>query len=108
MPRAASVAGRIAWGENPFASLGNAWCRRCRQAVDTDTAAAHRAGVFTYRRWCLRCGRIVACGAYAAPLVAGGGGLPPSVVEFVRRPGEASAHRAWSGVVLDQPGVGRE
>ncbi len=86
MSKAWNVVGRIANG-NPFVSLGLEWCSRCKMEVDTDTEAAHRHGIYTFRRWCLRCGLVIKYGAYQAPLVSDRP-LPAAALEWVTRPGQ--------------------
>mgnify|MGYP001584382823 CR=1 FL=1 len=79
--------GRLQWGGNPFQSLGLDWCPRCQQEVDTDTQADHRDGIYSYRRWCLRCGWVVKYGAYQTPLLQREG-LPSVVLTWVTQPGK--------------------
>ena len=76
--------GKLANG-NPFVSLGDEWCSRCKMIVDTDTEASHRCGLYTYKRWCLRCGKVLKYGVYGAPLVSDVN-LGPKVVAFVTSP----------------------
>lgn len=91
-----NVVGRIAHGGNPFTSFGDGeWCDRCRLVVDTETQAHHRNGIYTYKRWCLRCGKIVKHGSYAAPIVADQA-LPPAAVAFATK-SESVVRRTWSG-----------
>lgn len=51
-------------GRNPFDSLGDDYCIRCKQVVDTDTEAHHEGTTYAYRRRCCRCGLVVNWGVY--------------------------------------------
>lgn len=74
---------------NPFSSLGEAWCGRCREVVECDTESSSRGTVYVWSRRCPRCGAVVAWGVYqnvhvieaAHPL------LQKQAIEFVTRPG---------------------
>jgi hypothetical protein len=71
----------------PFASLQSGtgslsgkleWCPRCKDEVDTETRSHHQHTTWAYKRWCLRCGEVLARGIYhnvpilsAVPLPAG-------------------------------------
>lgn len=85
-------------GGNPFESLDIDWCSRCKMEVDTDTIAEHRHGVYVYKRWCCRCGKVVKYGRYHAPLVSDQS-LPAAATEWVTAPGEVK-RRKWAGVEI--------
>lgn len=81
--------GSMALGASPFASLTGSleWCARCGQYVDHETKAAHRDTTYVYKRWCLRCGGVLASGVYDnVPLL--GGPLPAAAVEWTTEPGK--------------------
>jgi hypothetical protein len=85
--------GRVPWHHvgnrimgNPFSTFGDEWCPRCRMVVDTDTEAAHGSGVYRFRRWCLRCGRVLKYGACRAPIISDRP-LPAAVLTMVTTPG---------------------
>ena len=74
---------------NPFGSLFERWCPRCKMPVDSDTDATHRAGVYVYKTTCNRCGKVIEAGAYQAPLVNTGPHqeLPVIVFEWFSKEG---------------------
>lgn len=79
-----SASGRV----NPFGSLFEKWCPRCRMVVDSDTDASHRAGVYVYKTTCTRCGKVIERGAYASPLVSTADQTLPTIVfEWLGAPG---------------------
>lgn len=49
---------------NPFTTFGLEWCDRCGGEVDTDTHAEHRDTLYVFKRWCLRCGKVLKCGVW--------------------------------------------
>lgn len=76
-------------GGNAFATLGTEWCSRCQMAVDCDTQAEHQGTTYGYKRWCLRCGKVVKFGLYEnVPLLSGGVTLQPVALEWATRPGQ--------------------
>jgi len=77
--------GKLQWGGNPFASMGLEWCPRCQGEVDCDTEANHRGGIYTYKRWCLRCGYVIKYGAMQVPLIYHDG-VPNQVITWVTKP----------------------
>ena len=80
--------GRTAGGSNPFESFGLDWCRRCRQVVEADTAAAHRGTTFAFRKRCGRCGRLTSFGAFQNVPLIGAERLPATVLAWITEPGE--------------------
>jgi hypothetical protein len=72
---------------NPFTSFGLEWCPRCKTEVDCDTQAVHQGTTYAYKRWCLRCGKVIKRGVYdCVPLV--GGPLPAAALEWTTTPGQ--------------------
>lgn len=69
-----------------FGSLGLEWCTRCRMVVDCDTEAKHQNGVYAWKRWCLRCGKVVTWGHYNAPLLQPDHPLMRRSIEWVTDP----------------------
>lgn len=65
---------------NPFGELFAKWCPRCKMVVDSDTDASHRAGIYTYKTTCNRCGKVIESGAYASPLVGGPDQALPTIM----------------------------
>lgn len=49
---------------SPFSSIGLVWCSRCKTSVDHDTKAVHQRGVYAWKQWCLRCGKVISKGVY--------------------------------------------
>lgn len=74
-------------GGSPFETLGTVYCNHCKMETDVDTDAVSNAGIYAYRRRCLRCGNIIQKGAYAAPLVCGDKPMPSAVFEWVTETG---------------------
>lgn len=73
---------------SPFTTLGLEWCPRCKMEVDCDTQAHHEGTTYAYRRWCLRCGKVVKHGIYQnVPLVALGP-MPAAALEWATKPGQ--------------------
>lgn len=74
-------------GSNPFKSLGDDWCNRCKMGVDADTEGHQRGDQFVYRKRCNRCGRLIAWGAYRVNML--NGNLPsPEAYSFIKERGE--------------------
>ena len=72
-------------GSSPFTSFGLEWCSRCRQEVDCDTQAEHAGSLYVYKRWCLRCGKVLKGGIYEnVPLI--GKPLPAAALEWTTKP----------------------
>lgn len=68
---------------NPFTSFGLEWCPRCKMEVDCDTESIHdtRTNVYAFKRWCLRCGKVIKRGLYdCVPLL--GRPLPNAALEW--------------------------
>lgn len=75
---------------SPFAA-GNdlEWCPRCRMAVDHETQAEHQGTSYGWKRWCLRCGKVLSYGVFEnVPLLSGGVALPAAALEWVMAPGQ--------------------
>ena len=70
---------------NPFGTLGVDYCPACKAEVDADTQAHHRNALYTFKRWCPRCGRVLAFGAYRAPIMSDRP-LPPLALRWVTNP----------------------
>lgn len=77
--------GKIQWGGNPFGSLALDWCDRCQMEIDTDTEAHYRGGIYSYRRWCCRCGKVLKFGAYQVPLIHSDG-MRPAQLQWLTKP----------------------
>jgi hypothetical protein len=72
-------------GSSPFTSFGLEWCGRCKTEVDCDTAAEHNGTLYVYKRWCLRCGKVLKRGIYEnVPLI--GNPLPAAALEWTTKP----------------------
>ena len=72
----------------PFEAFGLEWCERCRQAVDTETQAAHRGTVYVWKRWCRRCGKVISYGKYDNCPIVSDSDLQACAIEWVAEPGE--------------------
>ena len=72
---------------NPFSSFGLEWCPRCKMEVDCDTQAHHQGTTYAYKRWCLRCGRVVRRGVYDRVVLLGRP-LPAAALEWSTAPGQ--------------------
>jgi hypothetical protein len=72
--------------QNPFSSWGTAWCPRCKSEREVDTTAGHRAGIYTFKQTCCRCGKVVNFGGMHAPLVSEKP-LPAAALEYIQTPG---------------------
>jgi endogenous inhibitor of DNA gyrase (YacG/DUF329 family) len=74
---------------NPFESLGEAWCPKCKAVVDCDTESSHRGTQYVWSRRCPRCGTVVSWGAYQhVPILeAADMGKQVQAIQFVTRPG---------------------
>ena len=57
-----NLVGKIQFGGNPFSSLGDDWCPRCKMIIDTDTDAEYGDNTYVYRRRCRRCGKVIKYG----------------------------------------------
>lgn len=73
---------------NPFTSFGLEWCPRCKTEVDCDTQAVHQGATYGYKRWCLRCGKVIKAGLYECVPLLAGAGLPPAALEWSTAPGK--------------------
>lgn len=73
---------------NPFSSFGLEWCPRCRMEVDCDTQAAHEGTTYAFKRWCLRCGKVIKRGVYDCVPLVQGQGLPAAALEWTTEPGQ--------------------
>lgn len=83
--------GKSMWGGTPFGTLGIDYCCWCKTEVDTDTDAEHQGNTYVYRRRCLRCGRVTACGAVNAPIIGGTPSAKPlarKTLIWIHTPGE--------------------
>jgi hypothetical protein len=72
----------------PFSSFGLEWCPRCRMEVDCDTQAHHQGTTYVYKRWCLRCGRVIKRGVYDNVVMLSGQPLPAAALEWSTSPGQ--------------------
>lgn len=74
---------------NPFSSLGESWCNKCRMVVECDTESSERNGTFVWSRRCPRCGSVCHWGVYqnVHMLDAGNAATHRKAVEFVTKPG---------------------
>lgn len=81
---------------SPFASLQSQtgvpsakleWCPRCKDEVDTETQARHQGTTYSYKRWCLRCGEVLARGIYHNVPILSDVPLPAGTVEWTTAPG---------------------
>lgn len=73
---------------NPFSSFGLEWCPRCRTEVDCDTQAIHSGTTYGFKRWCLRCGKVIKFGVYDNVVLLSGRPLPPAALEWSTKPGQ--------------------
>lgn len=77
---------------NPFGSFSAEYCPRCEMVVDSDTKAHHDGqNLYLYKRWCLRCGKVLKSGRYNNVPLIGEGALSPSPtmrkeLEFITTP----------------------
>lgn len=72
---------------NPFTSFGLEWCPRCRMEVDCDTQAIHSGTTYGFKRWCLRCGRVVKAGLYDNVVLLGSP-MPQAALAWSTEPGQ--------------------
>lgn len=72
-------------GSSPFESFGLEWCSRCRMEVDCDTQAHHQGTTYVYKRWCLRCGKIIKKGVYDNVTLIGEP-IPQVALEWISTP----------------------
>jgi len=74
---------------NPFSSLGESWCPRCKMPVECDTESSHRGTQYVWSRRCPRCGAVVSWGAYQNVPILGAADArrQREAVAFVTRPG---------------------
>lgn len=75
-------------GGNTFATFGAEWCPRCKMEVDCDTQAEHHGTTYGFKRWCLRCGKVVKFGVYNHVPLISGATLPPVAIEWATEPGQ--------------------
>ena len=68
-------------------SLNLEWCPTCRDEVDTETQAHHHGTTYAYKRWCLRCGQVLARGIYHNVPILSNVPLPAGTVEWTTVPG---------------------
>lgn len=73
---------------NPFSSFGLEWCPRCKMEVDCDTAATHRGTTYAFKRWCLRCGKVIKRGLYDCVPLISKTPLPAAALEWSTTPGQ--------------------
>jgi len=80
----------------PFASLqpktgipsaNLEWCPTCRDETDTETQAHHQGTTYAYKRWCRRCGQVLARGIYHHVPILSDVPLPAGTVEWTTAPG---------------------
>jgi len=64
------------------------WCRRCHDEVDTETRAHHQGVTYAYKRWCLRCGHVLAHGVYHNVPILSAVPLPAGTMEWVTAQGQ--------------------
>lgn len=67
---------------NPFASFGTDWCPRCKMECEADMAAHHQGETFTYKKWCLRCGKVISHGMWDKVALLTKTPLPPAAFEW--------------------------
>lgn len=80
----------------PFTSFGLEWCSRCRMEVDCDTQAIHSGTTYGFKRWCLRCGKVIKAGLYNnVPLIAAQP-MPKAAVEWVNKPERDRSPRLYA------------
>ena len=81
---------------SPFASLQPGtgvpsgkleFCPGCRDEVDTETQAQHRGTTYAWKRWCLRCGQVLARGIYHNVHILSDVPVPAGMVEWSTEPG---------------------
>lgn len=73
---------------NPFVSLGSDWCPCCKQETECDTAAEHCGTTFTYKRWCLKCGKVIKAGIMDNVKIMSNRCLPRAALEWTFTPGK--------------------
>lgn len=72
----------------PFgAGNGPEWCPRCRTEVDHETQAHHEGTSYGWKRWCLRCGKVLSFGVFENVPLLSGVALPAAALEWVMEPG---------------------
>lgn len=71
---------------SPFTSLGLEWCPFCKMEVDCDTRAHHQGTTYAYKRWCLRCGKVVKRGVFDNVAILSGRPLPPAALTWTASP----------------------
>lgn len=72
---------------NPFASTGTDWCPRCKMECEVDMASIHQGTTFTYKKWCVRCGRVICNGIYDQVRLMSNVPLPAAALEWNWKPG---------------------
>ena len=85
-----NMVGKIQHGGNPFSSLGDDWCPRCKMIIDTDTKAEHNSdtNVYVYRRQCRRCGMTIKYGIMPnVPIINANPDSLVNALEWVTKPG---------------------
>jgi hypothetical protein len=75
-------------GSSPFTTFGLEWCSRCRMEVDCDTRAHHEGTLYVYKRWCLRCGKVLKRGIYDNVPLLSSRPLPAAALEWTTEPGK--------------------
>jgi hypothetical protein len=73
---------------NPFTSFGLEWCPRCKTEVDCDTQAHHQGTTYAYKRWCLRCGKVIKRGVFDNVVILSDRPLPAAALEWSMAPGQ--------------------
>lgn len=72
----------------PFsAGNGPEWCPRCRTEVDHETAAEHQGTAYGWKRWCLRCGKVLSYGVFDNVPILSVAPLPAAALSWVLQPG---------------------
>jgi len=80
---------------SPFASLQAKtgipsnkleWCPTCHDEVDTETQAHHQGTTYSWKRWCLRCGHVLARGIYHNVPLLSDVPVPAAVTEWTLKP----------------------
>jgi hypothetical protein len=68
-------------------SLKLEYCPTCKDEVDTETHAHHEGTTYAYKRWCLRCGHVLARGIYHNVPILSDVPLPAGTAEWTLAPG---------------------
>lgn len=64
-----------------------AWCPRCHDETDFEERVHHQGTTYAFKRWCRRCGQVMAHGVYHNVPILSHVPLPPGTMQWVTEPG---------------------